>query len=96
MLSDPRDELGNSEIPGIREIPDTFVIREIGNCPEKTCFYRIRSAQQVPPDFQEIGTFSDIFFRNVTNLQKSAKKCKKRKKCKSVPKTLKFWVFYRK
>jgi hypothetical protein len=43
-------------------------------------FYRIRSAQQVPPEFQgKIGTFSDIFFRNVTICKKSAKNAKKRK-----------------
>jgi hypothetical protein len=70
----------------IQEIPGHFVqfreIREIR--PGKNVFYRIRSAQQVPSRISEIGTFSDIFSGNVTNLkkvQKNAKNAKNAKKC---------------
>jgi hypothetical protein len=93
FFSDLGDEFWKNS--GNLEIPDTFVYSgNSGNCPENM-FYRIRSAQQVPPEFQgKIGTFSDIFFRNVTICKKSAKNAKKRKK--KCPENTEILVFYRK
>ncbi len=67
---------------------------------KKHVFYRIRSAQQgTLREFRgEIGTFSDIFFPEMSQIcKKSAKKMQKNAKNakKSVPKnTPKFWVFF--
>jgi hypothetical protein len=67
---------------------------KFGNSSGKNVFYRIRSAQQVP---QISGNgFSDIFFRKCHKFKKVQKKQKNAKNKKNVPKTLQFWVFYRK
>jgi hypothetical protein len=67
----PKFQIQKSQVCAISEIRK-FV---------PTCFYRIRSAQQVP---SESGWY--IFFRNVTN-SKKCKKSQKTKNAKNVPKT---------
>jgi hypothetical protein len=81
LFSDP----GNSEIwkSGIWN-QDTLCNWEIRN----SSHVLQNTAQQVIWEFGKSGHFRTFFSGNVTNLQKSAKKCKKkRKKKKSVPKT---------
>jgi hypothetical protein len=66
--------LGRPEILEIwnLESSDTFVHLEIGKfVPKKHVLQNTLRSRYL--EFWEIGTFSDIFFRNVTNLQKKRK-----------------------
>jgi hypothetical protein len=87
---DPQGTNSGNSKSGIwnpRTLLCNFEIREIR--PGKTCFtYALRS--RYPPGISEIGTFSDIFFRNVTNLQKKCKKMQKNAKCKTSENTWNF------
>jgi hypothetical protein len=83
------------EIPEIRSKSGHFcAISEIREIVRKNMFYRIRSAQQVPPGFRG-NRDMDIFFQ-MSQIQKSAKKKKNAKNAKMSRNTPKFWVFYRK
>jgi hypothetical protein len=86
MLFRPSGNSGNSN-SGIGKSQDTFVqFREIRIRPGKTCFYRIRSAQQYPPGFrnQVFGHFFPEMSQICKKVQKNAKNAKN---AKVVPKT---------